>query len=189
MNPTASPTVTRTRRAILDAATTVLARDPGASLGAIAEAAGVGRTTLHRHYADRASLIEALAVDASEATRAAFVAARIEEGDPVAALGRVVHELVALGDRFAFLLREPQLAGNPVVEAAEAEDLVPIVALVARGQASGVIRADLPSRWIAEVIGIFVYGAWAAVGSGVVARADAPALALTTLLDGLRPRT
>ena len=38
----------RTRRALLDAAVSVLTKDSSASLAEVASVAGVGRTTLHR---------------------------------------------------------------------------------------------------------------------------------------------
>lgn len=50
----------RTRRAILDAAAAVLARNPAASIGEIAEAAETVRSTVHRHFPERADLISAL---------------------------------------------------------------------------------------------------------------------------------
>ena len=59
---TESATRTRTRQAILAAAVTVFARDPSAALGEVAAAAGVGRTTLHRYFAERSDLLAALAV-------------------------------------------------------------------------------------------------------------------------------
>ncbi|MBQ1052796.1 TetR family transcriptional regulator, partial [Micromonospora sp. C51] len=47
----------RTRQAILQAAIEVLSRNPAASLGEIATAAQVGRTTLHRYFAERSDLL------------------------------------------------------------------------------------------------------------------------------------
>src|SRR6266849_4504789 len=46
--------------AILDAALLCLARDPDASVGDIAQAAGVGRVTLYGHFRSRADLIDAV---------------------------------------------------------------------------------------------------------------------------------
>src|SRR5436190_340790 len=46
--------------AILDAATTSLARDPDASINDIAQAAGVGRVTLYGHFESRAVLVAAV---------------------------------------------------------------------------------------------------------------------------------
>lgn len=186
MVPSESRAVARTRRAILDAAAAAWARDPGVPLGEIAAAAGVGRTTLHRHYPDRSGLILALAEDAILATAEAVRAARLGEGAPVAALGRLLHELVGLGDRFAFLLNEPSMAGNPEIDDAEARALLPVIALIERGQAAGDIRPDLPPRWIVEAMGMIVYAAWLSVRAGTLARSEAVGHTLALLVDGIR---
>ena len=49
----------RTRKAILDAAMSVLAENPSAPLSEIAAAAEVGRSTVHRYFAERTELIKA----------------------------------------------------------------------------------------------------------------------------------
>lgn len=49
---------TRNRDRILDVAGKLLSQSPGASLGEIATAAGVSRSTIYRHFGDRAGLIE-----------------------------------------------------------------------------------------------------------------------------------
>ena len=50
----------RNVEAILDAALVCLVHDPGASVGEIAQAAGVGRVTLYGHFKSRADLIDAV---------------------------------------------------------------------------------------------------------------------------------
>ena len=49
-----------TAAALLDAAVEVLVADPSASLAEVAEAAGIGRTTLHKHYPTRDHLLRAV---------------------------------------------------------------------------------------------------------------------------------
>lgn len=178
--------VDRTRRAIIDAATAVLAHDSRASLGDVALAAGVGRTTLHRYYPDRATLIRALAQESFEATKAAFTASALDTGTATEGLQRLLQEMIAIGDRFAFLLREPSLADDAEVQAAERRSTQKLKALIERGQADMEFTTALPAAWIAEVLGTLVYGAWLAVEGGVVPRADAARLAAATLLDGIR---
>ena len=175
----------RTRRAIIEAATAVLAHDSGASLGEVARAAGVGRTTLHRYYPDRATLVRALSREAFEATEQAFVASALETGSATEALTRLVHELIALGDRFVFLLREPTLVDDPDVAAGEKEATETIRRLIKRGQASGEFTSQLPAAWIAEAIGALVYGGWLAVEGRTVPQAYAAPLAIRTLLHGI----
>ena len=70
----------RTRRAIIDAAISVLAANPAAPLGDIAEAAGVGRSTLHRHFSERGDLMRAVALHVHEVSTAAITAGRSPNG-------------------------------------------------------------------------------------------------------------
>jgi len=46
---------------VLDTAAAVLAKDPAASLGQVAAAAGIGRTTLHKQFPTRLDLLVAVA--------------------------------------------------------------------------------------------------------------------------------
>ena len=56
----AGPVLRRAARPLLDVAAAVLVADPAASLAEVAEAAGIGRTTLHKHYATRDDLVRAV---------------------------------------------------------------------------------------------------------------------------------
>lgn len=58
----------RRRERILSAAGELFERDPGASMAEVAAAAGVGRSTVHRHFSSRRELSRALA-DGSAAAR------------------------------------------------------------------------------------------------------------------------
>ena len=60
VHPTAGPILRRAARPLLDIAATVLVSDPAASLAEVAEAAGIGRTTLHKYYATREDLVRAV---------------------------------------------------------------------------------------------------------------------------------
>ena len=96
----------RTRRAILDAAVRVLAADPGASLGQIADAADVGRTTLHRYFPDRAELLAALTQEAARRLTDAGARARLDEGPGLDALLRACQACLQLGDLLTLLFTE-----------------------------------------------------------------------------------
>jgi TetR/AcrR family transcriptional repressor of lfrA len=97
----------RTRKAILEAAMTVLADNPAASLSDIAAVAGVGRSTLHRYFAERADLIRALALHVHELSNAAIVEAEPECGPPLMALRRVVEAHLDLGPIVVYVYTEP----------------------------------------------------------------------------------
>ena len=76
-------------RAILEAAERVLAEDAGASVEQIAEAAGLTRITVHRGFANRQALLEALAVSAKQQLIDAIEEARPDSAPALVALYRV----------------------------------------------------------------------------------------------------
>src|SRR3954451_12367147 len=53
----------RNRRTVLDAAVALLAERPQATMQEIADASGLGRTTVYRHFPRRQDLIDALFSD------------------------------------------------------------------------------------------------------------------------------
>ena len=107
----------RTRNAILDAAMSVLADNPTASLGDIAAAAAVGRSTLHRYFAERTDLLHALARHVHDLSNAAIEHAEPDCGPAVEALRRVVECQLDLGPIVPFIYNEPTIAANPELAA------------------------------------------------------------------------
>lgn len=107
----------RTRRAILDAAAAILATSPAASLGDIASAAGVGRSTLHRYFADRTELLHALAIHVHAQCNAAIDRAEPTCGPPLEALRRVVEAQLDLGPIVPFIYNEPTIIADPELAA------------------------------------------------------------------------
>jgi TetR/AcrR family transcriptional repressor of lfrA len=107
----------RTRKAILDAAMSVLADNPAASLGDIATAAGVGRSTLHRYFAERSDLLHALARHVHQLSNAAIEHAEPDCGPAVEALRRVVECQLDLGPIVPFIFNEPTIGADPELAA------------------------------------------------------------------------
>jgi TetR/AcrR family transcriptional regulator, repressor for lfrA len=103
----------RTRRAILDAAMAVLGDNPGASLGDIAARAEVGRSTLHRYFAERSDLLRALALHVHALSNAAIEHAEPDCGPPEEALRRVVECQLDLGPIVPFVYNEPSITSDP----------------------------------------------------------------------------
>ena len=92
-----SPRAARTRRDIVAAAMTAWATDTSASLGQVAESAGVGRTTVNRYFSDRAQLVTAVDQECRLLFLAAVARARPGDGTGLAALQRACSEIVQLG--------------------------------------------------------------------------------------------
>lgn len=176
------------RRRILDAASAVFAANPGASLREVADAAGVGRATVHRHFPGREDLVREIAFRAMEEAAAGMDRACLEEGPVEEAVGRLAEALVPMGHRFHFLLAEGQLYSDPEYLAAEEKLVGRLERLAERGRREGAFGADVPPAWVVDAIGALVYAAWEGVSHGRVAALDAPRLVSDTLLSGLRGR-
>lgn len=172
-------------RTLLDTATRVLVATPSASMGDVATAAGISRTTLHSRFPSREALLAALADDAMDLVEQAYREARLDDGPMTDALRRLVALLVPLGPRLDFLLRERSLDDDAAVTARYAELERPLVALFRRGGLEGAVRTDLPPWWLASGATGLVSAAWEAVADGRLAPRDAADLVVTTLLDGV----
>ncbi|WP_163507061.1 TetR/AcrR family transcriptional regulator [Fodinicola acaciae] len=172
---------------LLEIATEQLLADPSASLADVAQAAGMSRTSLHKRYPTRRALLVALAHDALDTVEKAFVDAGLDvDGrEAAAALRRLVTILIPLGPRLEFLLRERTLDAEKELQARYLAVDRPVLRLVERGQAAGVLRQDLPSWWITTTTFNAIYGAWEAIDLGYLAPRLAPDLVLSSLLRGV----
>jgi AcrR family transcriptional regulator len=182
-----------TRRLILDAAATVLPTNAAASLADVAAAAGMGRTTVHRHFATREDLLTALAIDAIERLDAALTDCRLDEGPVPEVLARAAQALVPLSDEFRFLEVGPEVwkvGGELEKRWYRLADRLETV--VERGKREGDIRPDLPTAWIVDLVASAVWCAGDSIRDGRIAPNDAPRLLVDVLLNGAatpRPRT
>lgn len=179
----------RNEARLLDAAAALLSREPGAGMAEVAAEAGVGRATLYRHFPSRAKLLEALRDLSHDEAVARFDGARPEEGPADAALARLIGSLLALGDRYAFLItaeREGSLP--PKDQARQAELEARGVALVARGQREGTLRDDLPAALLSALLGGALMAGLEEVAAGRSSVQDAAAGVQAVVLDGLRRR-
>ncbi len=177
----------KSRDAILEAAAALLSRNPGASLTEVAEAAGVGRATLHRHFPSRDALVRELALDAIRLTDEATANIEREATSAVDAMRRTLEAVIPLGDRFHFLATEPTALRDPDVDAAYRRQLAELTELVDAMRREGAIGSDLPAAWVATTIDSLIYAAWTAVHEGAIARNDAATLVFRTLLHGIGP--
>jgi AcrR family transcriptional regulator len=174
---------------LLEIATRVLLVDPAASLGDVARAAGVSRTTLHSRFPTRHALLVALAHEAMDLVEAAYAAARLDDGDdPAPALRRLVERVVPLGPRVLYLLRERSLDAEKNLVARYERLDAPVMALIRRARSAGRLRDDQPAWWMAATLFGVVATAWDAIAEGRLAPRDAPDLVLGTVLHGFAPQ-
>lgn len=141
----------RNREAVVETALEVLATRPDASMEEIASAAGLGRTTVYRHFPTRDDLIQSLFVrvvtEAREAT-AAVIAQGGTVGETIRALGPA---MVSVGHRFRFL-HQHQTIGTTVIEEERAFEEDPVRVFLKRGIENGELRGDVEVGWMQATI-------------------------------------
>ncbi|RSM71491.1 TetR/AcrR family transcriptional regulator [Kibdelosporangium aridum] len=176
----------RTRSAILTAAASVLARDRTATLPEIAKAAGVGRTTVHRYFPDRDTLIKAAVEDSVEVIGQAIAEAQVDEGTSVAALHRLVTAYLHVGDRLVFLFNDPHIMrGYGVEQPEEPLSTDPVLDLIVRGQQEGAFDGHVSPQWIQHVLWALVYTGIDEVNKGNMSRHGVAATVIRTLERGI----
>ncbi|WP_406352363.1 TetR/AcrR family transcriptional regulator [Streptomyces sp. NBC_00658] len=140
----------RSVRAILEAAERVLAADPGASMEQIAEAAGVARTTVHRRFASRQALIDALAESAVRQLTQAIEDARPDTTPSLVALHRVTANVLRIKGAWSYALGQPADEGG--ASAAGWEQLgARCLELLARARDEGLLDPAVDLEWVRRV--------------------------------------
>ena len=167
---------------ILDAATTCLCRSPTASMGEIAQAAGVGRVTVYGHFPSRQTLIEATLTRLLEQGQAVLAGLDLT-GDPRQALRTLIESSWRLiADAGAVLEAAQSVLPPERIRELHAKPAQRAEELIRRGQSQGVFRSDLPPSWLASVLYHVLKGATADIRSGRLDPSDAPRYIVTTVL-------
>jgi AcrR family transcriptional regulator len=177
----------RTERAIVAAAVRTWTTDRAATLPEIAEAAEVGRTTLHRYFPERDGLIRAAVEHALEAIGAAIAEAQPSTGHPLEAMRRVVAALASVSEAIMFVFGDQSLMKDvlPTAEPDLPTPHDPVIDLIRRGQNEGVFDGQLSAEWIQQVLWGVSYTAFEQVAQGSLAKFDVAATVTRTLEQGI----
>jgi AcrR family transcriptional regulator len=136
----------RNRRTVLDAAVALLAQRPQATMQEVADASGLGRTTVYRHFPRRQDLIDALFDEVLRDAAETIDEAVRSAGSAHELLCDLGPRYIAIGDRYRFIDAHPELRERALSPAEEATDK--LQAYLREAQARGDIRPDLPVTWI-----------------------------------------
>jgi AcrR family transcriptional regulator len=170
--------------AVLATGAAVLAAEPGASMAAIAERAGVDRSTVYRRFANREALLAAVHQAKLGAAEKAIDEARLLEAPVPVALHRYVESIIGVSRRWPVDVE--RFKADPVAAEGSARLLARLDAFVERAIREGALRDDMPAEWAREVLRALTDVA--AHGRPELPPGPAADLVVKTLLDGLGQR-
>lgn len=173
-----------TRTAILEAAFEAFGQNPGTSLADVADLAGVGRATLHRHFTGRDDLIGALAELAMDELDAAVDHAVANATSYTEGLRLALGAILPLANRQVFLATEAAANTGDMAARIEA-DFKELVNDVAKAQSEGGLRSDIPAEWIARAYDNLIYAGWQMVRNEEATPKQATEFAWKTLMEGM----
>jgi AcrR family transcriptional regulator len=136
----------RNRRTVLDAAVALLAQRPQATMQEVADASGLGRTTVYRHFPRRQDLIDALFEEVLREAGETVEQAVREADNARELLCDLGPRIIAIGDRYRFLDAHPELRERTLSGADGGDQRLEDFLL--RAQERGELRADLPVAWM-----------------------------------------
>jgi TetR/AcrR family transcriptional repressor of mexCD-oprJ operon len=165
----------RTRTLIIEAAISSLGTDPSASVADITKAAGVGRVTFYGHFGSRDDLIAAVSAQVMLEVEQELGAVSTE-GTPLDVLGLIAQSSWKLIDRFQGVVAAVARGTDDSGPRTHHEHVLGVVRyLIERGQASGEIRSDQSSAWLASCLYSVLHNAAAETRGGRLTDAEVTA--------------
>lgn len=177
----------RNLEAIIEAAVPLLCENPRASMQQIAAAAGLHRATVHRHFPSRDDLLEELRQRAFSVSSDALRAVRAEPStDAGETLLRATAALLRTGDHFRLYRFTTWRSADTDGPAQQIG--TELLQLVARAQAAGAVRTDLPAEQLGAAFGGIVWALLPQIAEGRLTVDSAAALVQTLLGAPARPQ-
>jgi AcrR family transcriptional regulator len=174
--------------AILDAALVCFGERPTATMADIARAAGVGRVTLYAHFPSREQLVAAALDRAVAEVGAALEDSTLDDAPADQALSTLIRSSWQVLDRHRMLFEAAQGSlDHERLRQHHDPAMARFDKLIARGQAEGHFRSDLPRGWLVTIIYSLLHAAAEEVNSGRMRPIDAADTLQATILPALAP--
>lgn len=170
---------------LLNALALAMVKQPKASLNELAEAVGIGRTTLYRFCRTREELLERLYAYGVRVISADIEAAELDTAPPLEALRQLTQGSLKHWEISVFMTRywKPGHEGPP----ADLDWAAKMDALFLRGQQASVFHIDIPAATLNEIWVSLMIGLVDAEYRGRVARAGLADLMERVFLHGVAP--
>jgi len=174
----------RNVEAILDAAEGLLELQGHATISAVAAQAGVSRVTVYAHFPTWDALLEAAVERAVGRTMKALESASPGDGPPAEALDRVLAGAWQHLARYGAMAQAVAelLTPDAVARTHQAAHQA-IGTLLARGQADGSFRTDLPANWLVTACITLIHACADEVRAGQIDERDAARILRTSVRD------
>ncbi|MGX1541435.1 TetR/AcrR family transcriptional regulator [Streptomyces adustus] len=141
----------RNLTAVLHAGARLLAEDPGASMSAIAAAAGVDRTTLHRRFANREALLSAVFQAKLDSAERVLDEARLVEAPLPVALHRYLEGIIPVSRQWPLDTRR-MMQSDPAARDRRQVQSARLDAFIRRALDEGYLRADIDAAWARTIL-------------------------------------
>jgi AcrR family transcriptional regulator len=138
----------RNRRTVLDAAVALLAQRPQATMQEVADASGLGRTTVYRHFPRRQDLIDALYEEVLREAAETVLEAVERAANARELLCDLGGRIISIGDRYRFLDAHPELRERALAGRGNEASRDPLYEYLMAAQQRGEVRGDLPVEWM-----------------------------------------
>jgi len=146
---------TRNQSTVLRTGARLLADDPSTSIAAIAAAAGVDRTTLHRRFANREALLRAVFEAKLDSAERVLDEARLAEAPVPVALHRYLEGIIPVSREWPLNTRR-MMQRDPEANARRETQSARLTAFVQRASDTGYLRPDVDAAWARTVLDALV---------------------------------
>lgn len=137
--------------AVLHAGARLLAQDPGTSMAAIASAAGVDRTTVHRRFANREALLSAVFQAKLDSAEHVLDQARLAEAPLPVALHRYLEGIIPVSREWPVDTRL-MMQKDPAARVRRQEQSARLDAFIRRALDEGYLRPDVDAAWARAIL-------------------------------------
>lgn len=164
--------VVQSEKAIIEAGIETLLINPSAGMSEIAEAAGIGRATLYRHFESREALVQALVMRCFQEIDTALEPHRHLKGKD--ALEKIIDILMPIANRFKFLVNLWAIVeDDKEVKRVEDQMYEELYVVFDQAKKAGEVDTDLPNAWLVAFFDSTLTAGWILVEEGEISSDDA----------------